>query len=172
MTATPDRADLSMTYLMHHALRRDLAAFARAVPRTPVAELDTWRALLRRWDVLTGVLRQTLRPMEAEHDEIDRLLSSCGAGLRKHVTGHAGADDRAALAVRLCAARESLGRHLAHEDLEPLQLPVPLPWALHQVPEDVRRDLLRAARPAQRTIWRMTHRRFERLDRRAFRHLA
>ena len=134
-----------MMYLMHHAFRRDLAAFARAVPRTPVAEVATWRALLRRWEVFSEVLhhhhrgedtwlwpvlmvsadpteQETLRAMEAEHEEIDPLLTSCLAGLRMLAAGHARADDRAALAVRLCAARESLGRHLAHEERDAMRI--------------------------------------------------
>ncbi|MFC4783743.1 hemerythrin domain-containing protein [Nocardioides sp. MAHUQ-72] len=238
MTATPQQAtwprqlrlpgqadapegpvDLSMMYLMHHAFRRDLAAFARAVPRTPITEPATWRALLRRWEVFSEALhhhhrgedtwlwpalvakadadeRQVLTAMAAEHDEIDPLLTGCLAGLRMLAGGHASPDDRAALAVRLCAARESLGRHLAHEerdamrilqrhltpeefeavdarfveDLEPRRLLALVPWALHEVPTDVRRDLRRRARPAQRVVWRLTRRRFERLDRRAFRY--
>jgi hypothetical protein len=46
-----------------------------------------------------------------------------------------------------------------------------VPWALHQVPAEVRRDGLREARLTQRVAWRLTHRRFERADRRAFEHL-
>ena len=211
--------DMKMMYLMHHAFRRDLAAFASAVPRTPLTELDTWRALLRRWEVFAEVLhhhhhgedtwlwpalmekadaaeRETLAAMEAEHEEIDPLLDSCLAGLRALAAGHARADDRAALAVRMAAARESLGRHLAHEerdamrilqrhltpeeheaiharfveDLAPSQALALVPWALHDVPEDVRRALRRQAELAQRVVWRLGHRRFERLDRKAFRH--
>ena len=211
--------DMSMMYLMHHAFRRDLAAFARAVPRTPLSDAPVWRLLLRRWEVFAEVLhhhhhgedtwlwpalreradaseQETLRAMEAEHEEIDPLLTTCLAGLRLLATGQGTADARAALAVRLTAARESLGRHLAHEEhdamrilqlhltpeeveaidvhfaegLEPRRLLALVPWALHEVPEDVRRDLRRRARPAQRVVWRLTRRRFERLDRRAFRH--
>ena len=211
--------DMSMMYLMHHAFRRDLAAFARGVPRTPLSDAPTWRALLRRWEVFAEVLhhhhhgedtwlwpalmeradateQETLRAMEDEHEEIDPLLTTCLAGLRVLATGDGTADARAALAVRVTAARESLGRHLAHEEhdamrilqrhitpdefeaihahfveeLEPRQLLALVPWALHEVPEDVRRELRRQARPAQRVVWRLTHRRFERLDRRAFRH--
>ena len=184
-----------------------------------MAEVDTWRALLRRWEILSEVLhhhhhgedtwlwpalmeradpaeRETLRAMEAEHEEIDPLLTSCRAGLQMLAAGHARADERAALAVRLCAARESLGRHLAHEErdalrvvqrrvtpeeleavdarfvdaLTPRQLVALVPWALHEVPEDVRREVRRRGRLAQRVVWRLTHRRFERLDRQAFRH--
>ena len=40
--------DLTGMYLVHHALRRDLARFADATAATPVEETDTWVAL-RRW---------------------------------------------------------------------------------------------------------------------------
>ncbi len=211
--------DMSMMYLMHHAFRRDLAAFARAVPRTPVEEVPTWRALLRRWEIFAETLhhhhhgedtwlwpalmeradaaeRETLTAMEAEHEEIDPLLCGCVAGFERLARGIGTLDDRAALAVRLAAARESLGRHLAHEerdamrilqrhlspdefhaidahfaeDLRPRQLLALVPWALHEVPVDKRRGLMRAGAPAQRAAWRLTHHRFERLDRRAFRY--
>jgi hypothetical protein len=212
--------DMSVMYLMHHAFRRDLAAFARAVPRTPLSEAHTWRALLRRWEVFSEVLhhhhrgedtwlwpvlmekadaaeQETLRAMEAEHEDIDPLLESCATGLRRLADGQGAADDRAALAVRLCAAREGLQRHLAHEErdamrilqrhltseewraidahfvegLSPRQMLALVPWALHQVPGEVRRDVLREAPLAQRVVWRLTHRRFERKDRRAFEYL-
>ena len=211
--------DMMMMYLMHHAFRRDLAAFASAVPRTPRTELPTWRALVRRWEIFSEVLhhhhhgedtwlwpalleraepaeQETLRAMEAEHEEIDPLLSACRNGLERLARGHASADDQAALAVRLCAARESLGRHLAHEerdamrilqrhltpeeheaihtrfveDLAPSRLLALVPWAMHRVPAEAHDRVWTTAAPAQRIVWRLTHRRFERLDRRAFRY--
>jgi hypothetical protein len=210
---------MSVMYLMHHAFRRDLAAFARAVPRTPLSEADTWRALLRRWEVFSEVLhhhhrgedtwlwpalmeradaseQETLCAMEAEHGDIDPLLLACAAGLRRLAGGGATADDRAALAVRLCATRESLGRHLAHEERDamrilqrrlspvewqaidrsfvegigPRQLLALVPWVLHEVPEEVRRDLFRTAPRAQRFVWRLTRRGFSRRHRTAFRY--
>jgi hypothetical protein len=213
--------DLSVMYLMHHAFRRDLAAFAHVVRRTPLTELAAWRALLRRWDIFSEVLhhhhhgedtwlwpallvkavpseRETLLAMEAQHAEIDPLLASCLVGLRMLAGGHATADDRAALAVRLAAARESLGRHLAHEERDAMrilqrrttpeewaaiearfvqgmtnrQLLALVPWALHQVPDEARRRVLAGAGLSQRVVWRLTHRRFERLDRRAQQYAA
>src|SRR5688500_6708395 len=41
--------DMLMMYVMHHAFRRDLTAFAEAVPRTPVEARETWLALADRW---------------------------------------------------------------------------------------------------------------------------
>jgi hemerythrin-like domain-containing protein len=209
--------DMSMMYVMHHAFRRDLRSFATAVPRTPLDDVDAWRAMLRRWEMFAESLHHhhegedtwlwpalmeradtaelsTLRAMEAEHDEIDPLLTSCASCLGKLATGTATADERAALAVRLVAARESLGRHLAHEETDairivqrhltqadweaidehfvegvsPRRLIALVPWALHGLPTTVRQELLRKARPAQRLVWRLTRGRFERLDARAF----
>ena len=44
--------DMIMMYLMHHAFRRDLAAFAAAVPHTPVEDTGAWGALAARWALL------------------------------------------------------------------------------------------------------------------------
>jgi hypothetical protein len=63
----------------------------------------------------------TLEAMEAEHEEIDPLLADCAEGLAR-LAGGGTADDRAALAVRTTAARDSLGRHLAHEESEAMAL--------------------------------------------------
>ncbi|MCW2765721.1 MAG: hypothetical protein JWO11_1680, partial [Nocardioides sp.] len=137
--------DLSTMYVMHHAFRRDLRWFAIAVPRTPLEDVGTWRATLRRWELFAESLHHhhrgedtwlwpalmeradgnelvTLQAMEAEHDEIDPLLSACTSCLGRLADGSATADERAALAVRLVAARESLGRHLAHEETDGLRI--------------------------------------------------
>jgi hemerythrin-like domain-containing protein len=136
--------DMTIMYLMHHAFRRDLRAFSEAVPRTPVEDRDTWRALADRWDHFSAVLhhhhtgedtwlwpflmdratedeRVTLAAMEAEHAEIDPGLAACTAGFARLVD-HADEDARAALSVRLCAVREALGRHLRHEETDTLAL--------------------------------------------------
>ena len=130
-----------MMYVMHHAFRRDLAAFAAAAPRTPVEDRVAWRPLAaalgasspRRCTTTTPArtpasgrccssaaptrTRETLEAMEAEHAEIDPLLEACAAGFAR-LAEHADDDARAALAVRLAAARECLGRHLEHEETE------------------------------------------------------
>lgn len=211
--------DLSLVYALHHAFRRDLAAFTRAVPRTPVDEPGTWRALLRRWEVFAAVLhhhheaedtwlwpalleraqvaeRETLAAMEAEHAEIDPILALCLSGLRMLAAGHAHLDDRAALTVRLTAARESLGRHLAHEERDamrvlqrcvtpdewasiephlaegprPRQVLALVPWAVHGLTREQRRAVMATAALPQRIVWRLARRRFARLDRAAFRY--
>jgi len=213
--------DMSMMYLMHHAFRRDLAAFAAAVPATPLEDRDVWLAMQQRWDVFADALhhhhegedehlwpvlsarvtdeeRVTLEAMESEHGEIDPALEACAAGLDRMVE-HPDADTRAALAVRMTAAKESLARHLFHEETETIAILQRVltqadweaidekfkegvsfgkilrlvPWVLHEVPAEVRDQLF--AEPggaAHRIVWLLTRGRFARQDRRAFRHLV
>jgi hemerythrin-like domain-containing protein len=210
--------DMSMMYLMHHAFRRDLAALAEAVPVTPVEDRATWRALADRWDLFSTTLhhhhegedawiwpalveradegeRATLAAMEAEHAEIDPLLEACAAGFAR-MREHADTDARSALAVRLVAARESLGRHLRHEETEAIALIQrvmtqadweaaddhlkegltlgllvrAVPWVMHQVPTAVQQQVVAESGPAHRLLWRLTRRGFERRDARAFRY--
>ena len=136
--------DLTVMYAVHHAFRRDLAAFARAVPATPVEDVATWRALEHRWTRFAEVLhhhhtgedaglwplllervspadRTVLEAMEDEHEQIDPLLEACAAGFARMAAGGT-ADERAALAVRTAATRDCLGRHLEHEETEALAL--------------------------------------------------
>lgn len=212
--------DLTMMYVMHHAFRRDLADFAAAVPVTPVEAADAWRALADRWELFSvplhhhhhgedtwlwpallervdGEERATLEAMEAEHAEIDPALAACADGFAQMVR-RPDADTRSALAVRLVAVRESLGRHLHHEETDTLALLQRVmtqpeweeidgrfkegfslrevlrvvPWVLHRLPVDVRDELF--AEPggaAHRLMWWLSRGRFRRLDDRAFRHL-
>src|SRR5215510_2672648 len=62
-----------------------------------------------------------LEAMEAEHEQIDPRLEACTAGFQR-LAERADEDARAALAVRVCAARESLRRHLAHEETEAIEI--------------------------------------------------
>jgi iron-sulfur cluster repair protein YtfE (RIC family) len=212
--------DMTMMYLMHHAFRRDLATFAAASAVTPVEDRGAWVAMVERWSLLATSLhhhhlgedtwlwpalmervtaeeRATLEAMEAEHGEIDPALEACAAGLAR-LAEHADPDARAALTVRLTAAKASLSRHLHHEETETIALIQReltqadweaidahfkesvtfgevvrlVPWVLHQVPAEVRTRLF--AEPGGRMhqlVWVLTRRRFERLDRRAFHHL-
>jgi type IV secretory pathway VirJ component len=218
--ATPEGpVDMTMMYLMHHAFRRDLAAFAAAVPATPVDRCATWHALARRWELFAEALhghhegedehiwpalleratpaaRETLEAMEAEHSEIDPILEACRSGFAR-LSQAPDADARAALSVRLVAAKESLARHLAHEETEAITLIQScmthaeweeldarlratltlgklvrlVPWALHQVPAPVlERILAMPGGTAHRAMWWLTRTRFERLERQAFRY--
>jgi iron-sulfur cluster repair protein YtfE (RIC family) len=211
--------DMSMMYLMHHAFRRDLAAFAAAVPLTPVEERETWRALADRWEIFSFTLhhhhrgedswlwpflmeradagqRATLEAMEAEHEEIDPTLDACTSGFAR-LRDHADPDARAALAVRLTSARESLGRHLQHEETEAIaiiqtvmtnaewlsvdehfkegltlgRLLRVVPWAMHRVPAEAQELIFAESGRLHRALWLLTRRSFARREARAFRHL-
>ena len=218
--AHPGPVDMTMMYVMHHAFRRDLAAFAAAATATPAQARSTWRALAARWDVFAAALhhhhtgedaglwpfllertdesgRATLEAMEAEHAEIDPILQACAAGFAR-LTTHDDDDARAGLAIRLTAAKCSLGRHLEHEEtgaiaimqqvmtneewqhleevhfrsgLRPAELMALVPWALHQVPAPLRRSVFaRSGRP-HHLMWLLTRRRFEQRERVAFAYL-
>ena len=217
--AHPGPVDMTIMYLMHHAFRRDLKAFSEAVPVTPVDDREAWRALARRWELFAEPLhhhhagedswlwpalmekvgpeeRRTLEAMEAEHAEIDPGLAACAAGFRR-LAETADPDARAALAVRLTAVREALGRHLHHEESETILLMQQVltaaeweeidahfkeglslgtllnsvPWLMHQVPARARGHVFARTGRAYRVLLAITRPRFERLHRTAFRYL-
>jgi hemerythrin-like domain-containing protein len=138
--------DQTGMYLMHHAFRRDLDRFVRAVRGTPVGDAETWTALRARWDRFADVLHhhhqiedtaiwpvlleharagadrdaeRLLLDMEAEHDGIDPALIACHQGFAA-MADHPCDDHRNALDVRVTAARELLAGHLRHEETEAL----------------------------------------------------
>lgn len=219
--APPGPCDLTPMYLMHHAFRRDLRRFGEAVANTPVADRRTWLALDRRWQRFARILhhhhtgedeilwptlltrvdaagdadgRAALEAMEAEHDEIEPLLTGCAAGFERLAVG-ADEDTRAALAVRVAATAERLGHHLSHEEstaMVVLQAHLTqaewhamdagfaahysfadalfaVPWVLDGLPDDVRRTVLRTFPAALALSWRVVlRRRHERRERRIF----
>lgn len=217
--AAPDGPlDMQMMYLMHHAFRRDLDAFAEAVRNTPVEDRRTWRLLAQRWELFTEVLHKhhsaeddliwpaltsrgtaedvvVLKAMEAEHEQIDPRLESCAAGFQR-LARKADEDARAALAVRISAARELLRRHLAHEETEAiaiLQRQVGpeewaeieteigkdtslrfavqvVPWVAHCIPRETLDRIFQDIDGSFRMIWVLTRRRFARREARAFRY--
>lgn len=140
--------DLAGMFYLHHGFRRDLDRFVRVVLQADLSDRPRWQALARRWRYFSLVLhrhhtgedaglwpllldrgdaagdvaaRATLEAMGAEHGRIEPLLDSCRMGFdRLAVT--ADPDARAALAVRLVAARQILGDHLAHEETDALAL--------------------------------------------------
>ncbi len=209
--------DMQMMYVMHHAFRRDLTRFAAATQATPVHDRRTWQRLAARWDVFATILHKhhsgedaglwpwlrerasadeiaTLDAMEAEHDEIDPMLESCRAGFER-LRDHPDEDARAALAVRVLATRESLGRHLAHEetdamailqrlmtqeewleldaeyfskDMSPKYVATVVPWAAHEMPAAARGRVFAEAGTPFTVVWHLTRRSFARKERRAF----
>ncbi|QIK66724.1 hemerythrin domain-containing protein [Nocardioides sp. HDW12B] len=136
--------DQTGMYLMHHAFRRDLAAFEEAVRQTPLHGDGTWRLLQRRWDRFVEVLhhhheaedahiwpvmlaqvsgedRRVLEAMEAEHGSIDPALEACTNAFAE-MAAHPCADHRNALDVRVTSVRALLADHLRHEETEALPL--------------------------------------------------
>lgn len=215
-------ADMMMMYVMHHAFRRDLTRFAEAVGATPVEDRATWQALAARWDRFFEVLhhhhtaeddliwpyligradqaeRATLEAMEEEHGEIDPLLTSVAEGFTALAGDRvpSGAEDlRAALKVRMAATRDSLARHLAHEETEAIAIlqrhtpadewkqieerigkrksAVPLSfmvgWCAEDVPPRQLDEIFGAVGLPFKVLWLLTRRRFRRGERKAFRY--
>ncbi len=209
--------DLLMMYVVHHAFRRELSDFCGAVRATPVEDRATWRAMLTRWGLFSSFLhhhhegedawlwpalteratpeqREVLEAMEAEHAEIDPALDACRAGLER-LAETADPDARAALVVRMVSTRESLTRHLAHEETEALallqqvlapeewaqidvrfqrsfsfkELTWAVPWLLDGLPgETVDTVFAQPGTAPLKVVWRLFRGRHDRLGRRAF----
>jgi hemerythrin-like domain-containing protein len=215
--AHPGPADMTMMYVMHHAFRRDLAVLSAAASVTPATDRRAWGALADRWALFAEALHhhhtgedrglwprllavatpdeaEVLEAMEAEHEAVDPMLSACAAGFAR-LREHADDDARAALAVRLAAARAQLGEHLRHEeteaiaiiqrrlsdadwhrieeesfkhDIPPRTLLKLVPWVAEGVPADVREVVFSA--PGGRinqALWYLTRGGFRRRQRRA-----
>lgn len=135
-------------YVMHHAFRRDLAAFATSVRATPLGDGDTWQALAHRWERFARTLhhhhtaedtlywpvlmtaveergseadRAEVRAMSEEHEGIDPLVKACTDGFAA-VVDHPCQEHRNALDIRLTGLREVLAEHLRHEETVVLPL--------------------------------------------------
>lgn len=221
-TAAPEGpVDMIGMFLMHFAFRRDLARFVPAVAGTPVDDQATWVALRDRWARFAHVLhghhsledaelwprlqaavtaardaeaQEVLDAMAAEHAEIDPLLAGVADGLDRMATAPS-LDARAALAVRMVAARDSLGRHMAHEEQsalplvqrhltpedwaameaaspkdKPGELAFIVPWVLHEMPTHAMPRIKAFGGPMLIGIGRVFRRSFERKEKRAFRY--
>ena len=215
--AHPGPVDMTMMYVMHHAFRRDLAVLAAAAAVTPATDRTAWRALADRWALFAEALHlhhsgedrglwprllavataeeaEVLEAMEAEHEGIDPMLTACASGFAR-LREHPDDDARAALAVRLAAARAQLGEHLRHEeteaiaiiqrrlsdadwhpieeesfkhDIPPRTLLKLVPWVAEGVPADVRKVVFSApGGRVNQTVWLLTRGGFRRRQRRA-----
>jgi hemerythrin-like domain-containing protein len=220
--AAPDGpVDVRMMYVMHHAFRRDLVMFADAAAATPADDTDAWAALAKRWEVFSEILHHhhsgedaglwpwlmqaasedeqaILEAMEAEHEQIDPILTSCATGFET-VTRTRSAWDAEHLAERLAAARDSLLAHMGHEEtdamalvqkymtqedwqhvvennfdkkIEPRLLLRAVPWIAYELPQEVADELLDEAGLPMKVVLRLTRGRFARLQATATRHLG
>jgi hemerythrin-like domain-containing protein len=140
--------DLVSMYMMHFALRRDLANFQSAVRRTPPTDAETWIALEHRWRRFAGILHkhhsaedaglwpllkeraaraddihglETLRDMEQEHAGIDPLLAACLDGFALLARAF-DASTRDRLTHELAETARTLDEHLGHEEREAMTL--------------------------------------------------
>jgi hemerythrin-like domain-containing protein len=135
--------DIAPMYLMHHAFRRDLDAFAAVVPTVAVSDRARWAAIARRFDFFGTVLHKhhsgedramwpllaekgadpaVLDALEAEHAGIDPLLASVGEDLRTLASGTGDAATRDRLADTTVRLRDGLKAHLAHEERDGMAL--------------------------------------------------
>jgi hypothetical protein len=142
--AHPGPVDLTRTYLVHHAFRRDLADFTQAVTSTPLEETVTWLSLATRWRFFAGAVRRHhaaedrgLRPVlrsltdpwgraqldetEAEHGGIDALLEAVARGF-DGVTPPPDAVAHASLMDTIQRAAELITAHLDREERETLRI--------------------------------------------------
>ena len=130
-------------YLAHDELMADLDRFTSAVRRTPSGERLRWHLLAAEWTRVAEAFarhredesarwallrpgagpddRAVLDALEAEQEAIGAAVTLCAALLHRLVRG---GDDPAAeaVAIRVAALRESVGRHLSHVEADALPL--------------------------------------------------
>jgi hypothetical protein len=135
--------DIAPMYLMHHAFRRDLDAFADVVPTVAVTDRARWAKIARRFEFFGTVLHKhhsgedramwpllaekgadpdVLDALEAEHAGIDPLLTSVGEDLRALADGTGDAATRDRLTDTTVRLRDGLKAHLAHEERDGMAL--------------------------------------------------
>ncbi len=146
LTANP-RADVTMMYLIHDAIRRDLdrledglhrlaALHAGPARRALIAALDrTWAdfddylrhhqtiedeqlwPMMRRVCPMTGEL---LEDMQAEHAAIEQLVSAARSAIARALTSYPTFEDASRAADAMGGLRTELRDHLEHEEFEAL----------------------------------------------------
>jgi hypothetical protein len=135
--------DIAPMYLMHHAFRRDLDAFADVVPTVAVSDRARWGRIARRFGFFSTVLHKhhsgedramwpllaekgadqaVLDALESEHAGIDPLLTSVADDLRSLADGTGDATTRDRLADTTVRLRDGLKAHLAHEERDGMAL--------------------------------------------------
>ena len=211
-----------MMYVMHHAFRRDLAAFAARVPTAPVDDADHLaRRSQRRWAVFAEVLHKHhsgedagLWPLLLERVDAAgedggprsrRWRPSTPRSTRCSTPAPAGFARMASGARRPTTGprspsgrwrpRDSLGRHLAHEETDamvllqrhltqadweecerrsfakpatPAEVSFAVPWVCLDLPADAREHAFGTAGRGFTVVWLLTRRRFARIQRQAF----
>jgi len=136
--------DLTMMYLIHRALRRDLKAFAVTLrdPNDPLRDDLLRDGFAYRWSFFSRTLhhhhsgedaviwpymraarpdtRELMDAMEAEHSLLEPLMNAVQSGVgRLEATTK---DQRRALADQVDALGQVLGDHLDHEERDALPL--------------------------------------------------
>lgn len=129
--------DLSMMFIVHHAFRRDLAAFAAAAAATPSSDRRTWQALESRWSVFSFVLHHhhtgedtglwplvrtknpSAGPLLDQMDDDHRQIAPAITGLEDAARAyHDDESARERLLAALAALTDVLLPHLRREELE------------------------------------------------------
>jgi hypothetical protein len=135
--------DIAPMYLMHHAFRRDVDAFAAVGTTVAVDDRARWERICHRfaffctilhkhhsgedramWPLLAerGADPEVLAALEADHAGIDPLLTSVTTALRSLADGTGGAAGRDRLTAAAVALRDALRAHLAREEREGMAL--------------------------------------------------
>jgi hemerythrin-like domain-containing protein len=147
-TVAEGRHDLAMTYLFHHALRRDLARFEEAIARGAAGTPMPWAALHARWQQFDQVLalhlrtedlglwpvlrarleehpdaggNQVLDAMAREHAAVASKVAAAGSAFEA-VASETSDSKVDKLAGRLGEAATALREHLDREEREALPL--------------------------------------------------
>jgi hypothetical protein len=178
-----DPVDVTVLLATHRGLRRDLDRFVAAATHTPADDRSAWRPLVQRWALFRRILHDhharlwPAQPSEVAAEELEPLLDRVSDGLaRMSVSGND--DTRAAVEVRLVAARERIARHLdrverdvlprPRQHLSGVHRPRDVAWLLHDLPDPAASRVLAGA-PAIRLLWWLClRRRFARRERRTF----
>jgi hemerythrin-like domain-containing protein len=135
-------------YVMHHAIRRDLANLVAATAQTPPGDRTTWENLAHYWQLFAELLhhhhtaeddhywpvladaanrrgtesdRSVVAAMAAEHGAIDPVLAACRAGFQD-VQVQPSRERVDVLHQRLEVARRVISDHMAHEERDALTL--------------------------------------------------